>query len=61
MRARATRQGDVWLGRQPKALFPGQVYDLPDEVVKEADWLEPVDVEEPDGSDAEPARRRRRG
>lgn len=47
MLARATRQGDVpvpgKIGRHgQRALFPGQVYDLPEEVIEEADWLVPL-------------------
>lgn len=42
MLARARRQGDVRVHNAIRALFPGQVYDLPADVVAATDWLEPV-------------------
>ena len=42
MLARARIQGDVRVHDALRALFPGQVYDLPEEVVAANDWLEPV-------------------
>lgn len=47
MLVRATRQGDVSMHGVMKALFPGQVYDLPEEAISGQDWLEPVDRPRP--------------
>lgn len=43
MRVRAARQGDVSVNGKTQALFPGQVYDLPESATEGQDWLEPVD------------------
>jgi len=42
----AARQGDIRIPGEPvaRALFPGQVYELPEEVAAEHDWLEPVEA-----------------
>lgn len=48
MKVRALRQGDVEIDGVLKALFAGQVYDLPDALA--ADWLEIL----PDGKALEP-------
>lgn len=60
MLVRATRQGDVEVAGAVQALFPGQLYDLPDEIVRSCDWLEAVSkaVSEPpqDKAVAGPAR-----
>ena len=45
MRVRATREGDVRVGGHVKALFRGQFYDLPEDVVNANDWLEPAEQE----------------
>lgn len=58
-RYRATRPGDVFIGRRPIACFEGQVYDLPEDVVEGKDWLvaegtpgdEPSDPPNDDGLD----------
>lgn len=42
MRVRALRQGDVEVNGTVKALFQGQIYDLPEQLVSGVDWLEPV-------------------
>jgi hypothetical protein len=43
MKARALRHGDVQIDGAVRALFDGQIYDLPDALVKEHDWLEAVE------------------
>jgi hypothetical protein len=40
-----------------RALFPGQMYDLPVEVVKGNDWLEPVEKQ----AEREPEEAKARG
>ena len=45
MWVRATRSGDVRIGRTAKALFSGQIYDIPDEIVERTPWLIPVTTE----------------
>lgn len=49
MQVRATREGDVRVGGQVKALFTGQIYDLPADVVEANDWLRPVEAKAPGG------------
>jgi hypothetical protein len=46
MQVRATRQGDVRIGRRVVALFPGQLYDLPEDVARAHAWLVPVETED---------------
>lgn len=63
MLAKATRQGDVEVDGVTKALFEGQVYDLPDSVVAETGWLvslDPPRQDEPAPSQTERPRRGRR-
>lgn len=45
MRVRALKQGDVWVPGEMKAraLYDGQIYDLPAEIVGDYDWLEVVE------------------
>ena len=50
MKVRALRQGDVEIDGVLKALFEGQVYDLPESLA--ADWLE-VLPEEPEAKAVE--------
>lgn len=45
MRVRATKQGDVRVHGRVRALFAGQVYELPDDVVRGHAWLVPVETE----------------
>lgn len=44
MLVRATREGDVRVDGRVKALFRGQTYDLPRDVVEANGWLEPVEA-----------------
>lgn len=73
MRVRAVRHGDVRIPGNTgiRAVFAGQEYDLPEDVVREHDWLVPVKAMEPvldkmeelesDKSLNGPVRRGRRG
>lgn len=54
MQVRALRNGDVDLDGVEKALFAGQIYDLPEPLVQEHDWLEIVEDEKPAVEEAQP-------
>ena len=53
MRVRATRQGDVVVDGAVKALFEGQVYDLPENVATDTGWL--VSLDPPRGDEPAPS------